>query len=701
MSRPVTHPRRVPVRGTVNLRRLVSAAVLALTVVWASSVRGEETFTPQHVANLRSVSAAVIAPDGKSVAYVLNVPRKANKDDNGPPWTELHVVDDAGNTRPFVTGEVNVSAIAWTSDGRGISFLDKRGKDETKSLYVIPIDGGEARRVLKFDTDIQEYSWSPDGRRVVFVAEEKLSDAAKKLKDKGFNQEIYEEDFRPVRAFVATIGSEESKPSPLQLPGVPSDVVWSPAGNHVAFGSSPTPLVDDRMMQKKLHVYDVDAAALVSSFKNPGKMEKPVWSPDGERLAFLSAADINDPSAGRLLVGDPKTGGLSEPIPDFTGDFRAIQWQDNDTVMFITDEGVSTGFGEVRFDGKDRKTHVPPGKELLTSFTLSRDGQSAAMLASSPTYPSEVLLMRHGDAGARRLTESNPWLSSMRFAKQEAITYPARDGMKLDGLLIYPLDYEPPKRYPLILLVHGGPEAHYSNGWLTRYHSPGQVAAAKGFFVFHPNYRGSTGRGVEFSKLGQADAAGKEFDDLVDAVDFLIEKGLVEKSKVGVTGGSYGGYATAWCCTRYSDRFAAGVMAVGISNVISKAGTTDIPNEEELVHSRKRVWDDWDFFLRRSPIYHVEKAKTPLLILHGKDDPRVHPGQSLELFRHLKSLNQAPVRLVLYPGEGHGNRKIAGQLDYNIRMMQWFEHYLKSDQREVPGYDLDYGFEAPASPATP
>src|SRR5690606_12470890 len=202
---------------------------------------------------------------------------------------------------------------------------------------------------------------------------------------------------------------------------------------------------------------------------------------------------------------------------------------------------------------------------------------------------------------------------------------------------------------------HGGPESHYKNGWLTGYSSFGQLAAARGFAVFYPNYRGSTGRGVAFSKLSQGDPAGLEFDDLVDAVDHLIEIGLVDRDKVGVTGGSYGGYATAWLSTRYSDRFAAGVMFVGISNKISKVGTTDIPNEEFLVHARKRPWENWQFFLERSPIYYADDSTTPLLILHGEDDPRVDPGQSHELYRHLKLRGQAPVRLVLYPGEGHGN----------------------------------------------
>jgi dipeptidyl aminopeptidase/acylaminoacyl peptidase len=216
------------------------------------------------------------------------------------------------------------------------------------------------------------------------------------------------------------------------------------------------------------------------------------------------------------------------------------------------------------------------------------------------------------------------------------------------------------------------------------------VAAARGFATFYPNYRGSTGRGVAFSKLSQGDAGGKEFDDLVDAVDHLVAIGLVDTDRVGVTGGSYGGYDTGWCATRHSERFAAGVMFVGISDRISKLGTTDIPMEEFEVHARMRPWDDWQLYLERSPIYWADRSRTPLLILHGKEDPRVHPGQSMELYRNLKLRGQAPVRLVFYPGEGHGNRKAGARLDYSLRSLRWFEHYLTGPGGDMPDPGLEY-----------
>ena len=308
------------------------------------------------------------------------------------------------------------------------------------------------------------------------------------------------------------------------------------------------------------------------------------------------------------------------------------------------------------------------------------------MVGSSANHPFELFI--HNEKSTNKITDSNPWLANKKLGKQEKIKYKAKDGLEIEGLVILPLDYKKGSKYPLITVVHGGPEAHYDNGWLTSYSMPGQVGAANGFMVFYPNYRGSTGRGEKFAKSSQADPAGKEFDDVIDGIDYLIDAGMVDKSKVGVTGGSYGGYATAWMSTRHTERFAAGVMFVGISDNISKWGTSDIPEEMYLVHSRKRIWDDYEFFLKRSPIYYADQAKTPLLILAGAGDTRVDPGQSKELYRHIKTRTDTPVRLVLYPGEGHGNRNSTARFDYNLRMLRWFNIYLRQGG-DIPETELE------------
>jgi dipeptidyl aminopeptidase/acylaminoacyl peptidase len=450
-------------------------------------------------------------------------------------------------------------------------------------------------------------------------------------------------------------------------------------------------LVDDRYMNRRVHVIDAETGEVKARIENPGKLGQMSWSPDGKHLAIVSAADPHDTREGRLVVV-PATGGeLQDLMPSYDGGHVvAVRWQNPDRLMFLLHEGVWSSFARIDRDGSNLKRIVPTGGDVLTRFSLSKDGMTAAYLGQSPRHPSEVFVMKHGEDEPRRLTDSNPWLKEMAFAPQELVRHKARDGLDLEGVLIRPLREATGTRYPLILVVHGGPEAHRSNGWLTTYSQPGQVAAAKGFAVFYPNYRGSTGRGVEFAKTSQADAAGKEFDDLVDAVDHLIESGLVDREKVGITGGSYGGYASAWGATFYSDRFAAAVMYAGITDNVSKVGTTDIPYEMYMVHHLKWLWEDWQYFRERSPLFHVEKGRTPLLIAHGEADTRVHPSQSMELYRQLKLLNKAPVRMVLYPGEPHGNRRAASRLDYSLRQMRWMEHYLKGPAGSPPDYHLDY-----------
>ena len=650
--------------------------------------------TMREVARLRSVTEVAASPDGTRVAYVLSVPRTLLAGEDGPAWAELRVVDGKGNDRPFVSGEVNVERIAWLPDGRSIAFLMKRGKkDDPKALWAISADGGESSRLLKATDDISSYSFSPDGKQVAFLATEATPERKKTLKEKGFSQEIYEEEARPVKVWTAALGEGAAAPKALDLTGSASELHWSPAGDRLALALAPSPLIDDDYMARQIVVIEATTGKVAARVGNAGKLGSIEWSPDGATLAFLSGADLNDPDVGSLMVV-PATGGNPREIsPGSAWGARAISWREQKSLLLLVHEGVWSRLLEVRPGEASTRTVVAPGRAVFTRLSASRDGRAIALVGGSPGHPPEVFLQGAADAEPVRLTDSNPWLANHALGSQEVVSFKARDGLALEGVLIRPLVAPPGGRAPLIVVVHGGPESHFSNGWLTGYADPGQVAAGNGYAVFYPNYRGSTGRGIAFAKLGQGDPAGKEFDDLVDGVDHLVAIGVADKAKVGITGGSYGGYATAWGATYYSDRFAAAVMMVGISDLVSKLGTTDIANEEFLVHARNHPWDDWKFVLERSPIYHSDRGRTPILILHGKDDPRVFPGQSLELYRYLKLRGRAPVRLVLYPGEKHGNRRAASRYDYSLRLMQWMDHYLKGPGGAPPPPELDYGLE--------
>lgn len=676
---------------------LLTAICVAVTT-GSNFAQADDTITLLDVARMKSVSSQAISPDGKSIAYTVRVQRDPLKGENGSAWTELHVVDSAtGKSRPFITGKVSISGVAWTPDGSGISFLTKRGDDKNTSIYVIPIDGGEARKLLEHSTSISSYDWNADGKQIAFLAKEKDDPTEKKLRDKGFNAEGYEENLKPTRIWIADakFGSEKEARL-IDVEGSASELHWSPDGKTIAVALAPTPLIDHYYMYRRYHILNAETGDVIQKFKNPGKIGHLAWSPDNSKVAFLSGEDINDPSEGRLWIATVGKEGFIDATDGYLPNVIEFHWSSNSQIRFLAHNSCLSELGTIDLADSSAKLTInsQPENVVYESMSVNDSADQIALIGHSPTHSAEVFTAPSVENPATRSTDVNPWLKEKRLAKQEIVTYTARDGQKIEGVLIRPLDEEPGKKYPLQLFVHGGPESHVSNGWVSYYSYPGQVAAAKGYAVFHPNYRGSTGRGIAFAKDHQADYGGKEFDDLLDGVDHLVKSGLVDRSKVGVTGGSYGGFASAWCATKHSQHFAASVMFVGISNQISKSGTTDIADEMFHVHARKRIWDDWEFFLKRSPIYYVENAKTPILILHGKEDTRVHPSQSMELYRNLKILNQTPVRLVLYPGEGHGNRKAAARYDYSLRLHRWMDHYLKGEGSDAPPFKIDHGLNS-------
>lgn len=645
--------------------------------------------TALDIAKLRSVGGAQISPDGRYLIFSASIPRNPADTEfkNGPNDPELHLYDLKGKTeRVFITGDDKLKAVHWLPNSKGLSFLSKRKDDKKTSLYTIPVDGGEATRRLTFAEDISSYSIAPDGQRVAFIATESAPAGLEKRKKAGFDAEIFEEDWLTGRLYTSTLDADTSKLTKLPVEGHISEVQWSPkAGDdRLLIATAPNPGVDASLVYRRLHVIN-PAGTVLASIANPGKLGGSQWSPDGAFVAYTAGVDKNDPDESGFFVADSKTGSTKDLIAGVEGRVDAFAWKGNAELVAAMSVGADSKLASISTSGA--RKDLPSNPELNYLEVDIADNGTLVTGADSWKHPRELFV------NGVRITNSNPWLASKTMGKQEVVNHTARDGVKLQGVLVNPVPGTVTGPAPLIMVVHGGPEAHVDDGWLTGYSNPGQLAAAQGYAVFYPNYRGSTGRGVAFSKSSQGDAAGAEFDDLIDAVDHLIATGVADKAKIGVTGGSYGGYATGWLSTRYTDRIAAGVMFVGISDKISKVGTTDIPDEEYLVHARKRPWENFEFFAERSPIHYVEQARTPLLIMHGKDDPRVHPTQSMELFRYLKVVGKTPVRLVLYPGEGHGNRKAAAKYDYNLRMMQWFDHYLKGAGGDKPAPELDYELE--------
>jgi dipeptidyl aminopeptidase/acylaminoacyl peptidase len=665
-----------------GVRRLALAAAVLLLPAARVTAQDVAGLSPLQVAQLQAVAAVAISEDGRYVAYTLSAPPNPSEL-NDPTPNHLHVLDRTTGATRQLYATSGVTSIAFRP-GRGtVTFLAAE-QGQPRAVYEVPVSGGTPQRVWGFERPLLAYAWAPDGNRLAFVANEAVQRPATPLP---YQPTFYEENVPQRLAYVVDVRGGAA-PRRIERDGSFYMLEWSPRGDRLAVSIAPTPTVDDSFMSQSVAVVDATTLEVVADIDNAGKLGQIRWSPDGRRLALRAGHDINDPIDGRILVVAATGGAPVNILPRFEGKFEHIEWTGANELHFVASEGVRSTFGRINPDGTRLQRIAAADGLAFTAFARGASGHTA-FVAHTPRHPAEVFLLEPRRNALSRMTDSNPWLAAVPMGEQRVVRHPARDGaFELEGLLILPVGYTEGTRVPLITMVHGGPEAHYLNGWLTNYSMPGQLAAARGYAVFYPNYRGSTGRGIAFAMSSQGDAAGREFDDIVDGVDYLIRTGIADSARVGVTGGSYGGYATAWMSTYYSDRFAAGVMFVGISNNLSKWGTSDIPNELYLVHSREWMWNNWQKYLERSPIYHVDRARTPLLIMHGADDTRVHPGQSLELYRHMVVRRpEVPVRLILYPGEGHGNVRSASRLDYTLRMIGWFDAFLRGDGR-MPSLDL-------------
>ncbi|MCA0909654.1 S9 family peptidase [Qipengyuania gaetbuli] len=663
-----------------RIRRTVLAAGLLATASIAAQAQARP-MTPEDVAALESVGTVAVSPDGRSIAYTTAaLPDVTEGEENGSTEQQLKLAYGPMNARDFLPDSMNVSAIQYSPDGRTISFLWTE-KDGDRAVWGIPVDGGAHRKLAAVkDASVRSYAWAPDGSAIWMLASAEKDKDREKQSKAGFNAIVYEEEARLNRLFSAKVGTEvDASPKAVTIPGYVSGFKVAPGGKTAVVDSAPTPQIDDEYTSKRAHVIDLGTGKVLAVVETPGKLGDIEVSPDGKQLSMIAGVDMNDPADTTLHLVDVASGSfraLNAGAPEAAVD---AAWLADGRLAAVIHKGVQSALRIYNADGSVAEEH--DGGELILS-NVETGGNTIAVEASSPQHPTELFVWNNG--AFARWTQHNPWLSEIDFGKQRAFTFTATDGQQVEGVLIEPVGGVPKGGAPLILNVHGGPEAHDSNGWQTAYSKPGQVAAGKGYAVFLPNYRGSTGYGTAFSKQHQGRYTDPEFRDLVDAKRALVEAGVADADRVGVTGGSYGGYATAWTSTYYSDEFAAGVMFVGISNQISKFGTTDIPYEMYNVHSRAWPWDNWQKMLEVSPIYHVDKAETPLLIMHGAEDTRVAPSQSYELYRSIKVRKpETPVRLVLYPGEGHGNQKAAARYDYNLRMMEWFDTYLKTGDRDA------------------
>ncbi len=645
----------------------------ALLCAASTAVAESQGVSIEDVLRLRSVREVALSPDGKTVAWTVSVPRKA-KTPPGGPTSPIYVKRPGDKHGRRMTAESSEAhGLIFTPDGKSLSFLSKRGTDAGAQVYTLRLDGGEAEAVTSSPRAILGYAWSPDGKRLATIAPAAEDPKVEARRKDGYDEKVV--DARHVQQLV-TVREVATKAETIVTPADKTafELAWSPDGSELLVMLADSPKNDDNYMYRSLWRFPSKGGKGTLLASKMGKMVKPVWTADGKTVAWLGAAQLSDGTQGVIWT-----------LPAGGGTARALNAQREETVMdlralpsgeflALAVTGTRTALSRRGLDGS--VTAVGTATHAGGQLVVDKAGKRYAMVASAATHPGEVFLGDVSAAAPTRASTTNRWLQKRKLGRQETIRWKAADGLEIEGVLIHPVDEQPGRRYPLVIFAHGGPESQWLDGWLTGWLYPGQVLAAKGYFVVAPNFRGSAGRGPKFAMANHKDLGGKELDDHVAAIDALDAKGLIDPKRVAMMGGSYGGYMSALAATKASARFAAAINYAGISNWTSFLGTSDIPHENSLVHWDLYCWDHADTCWKASALGNLATAKTPLLILHGEQDARVPPSQAWELYLAFKARN-LPVELVLYPREGHGTRERAHQDDTLQRILTFLGRTLR------------------------
>ncbi|MDQ3860449.1 MAG: S9 family peptidase [Actinomycetota bacterium] len=629
--------------------------------------------SPEQLTDQRRPSDVRVSPDGRWAVFVVRPFAKEAEH----PVSDLWILPlPEGVPRRFTSGDWLDEAPRPSPDGFRLAFLSDRAERGEKSLYVIPIDGGEALRIFDEQGDVSEPSWSPDGRFIAVLFTEPESRVEKERKKRREDAKVWDTDYRYRRLWVVDAESLEARPvSPedRQVWGY----AWSPDGEWLAINTTATPKVDDKFKETEVSIVPRKGGTSRMVFRTEGQAEDLVWSPDGAYLAYRSRA-------GRVPYGEyvyrrPLEGGeVACLTPDYEGTGEYLGSLADGELLFLAHEGVVSALYRLGWDGKLSRLRIG-GKASGTLgyfVSASGDGNRLAMIWQDGTHAPEVYVAEVNEAGQGpvRRTWLGVELEEAALGEVEVVWWESDPGVEVQGLLVKPHDYRKGERYPLVVQVHGGPTSLWAEKFCASWRDWAQVLAGRGYAVLLPNPRGSTGRGSAFSNAIFGDAGGGELRDVISGVDAMIEHGLADPERLGIGGWSWGGYLTALAVTR-TDRFKAAVIGAGVSNLISDNSLGDIPSAN-LSYFRDSVYHDPDPYYERSPIRYVSNARTPTLILHGEEDKRVAVAQSVEMYIALRTL-KVETQLVTYPREGHSIEEREHQLDLVRRVLNWFERHLQ------------------------
>jgi len=637
-----------------------------------------QAWTPEEIMRVKGVGGVQVSPDGRSV--VFTVTEAVMTEEKSEYLTQVYMAGaDGSGAFQFTRGDKSADNPRWSPDGSRIAFTSERsGKN---NIWLIPTDGGEARRLTDVKTGVGSYRWSVDGRLIAFTASDSTTaekEKAKKGKDDAW---VVDEDLKMSHLWVVSAAMEgDEKPQARQVTkgefSLAGGFDWSADGKTISFAHTPTPRVDD-WPRADISTVEVETGEIKPLVHTGASETSPLYSPDGSSIAYLAG---DDPSTWGFTkdvhIVDAEGGRPRRLARTFDRLPNLVGWSaDGRKIYFSESRGTLTRLYALPADGGppqelDSGGLVIGGVSLNTSRTLL--GFTSQTSLAAP----EAYISRLDRFEPVQVSRANGDLPGHPLGKTEVIRWKSSDGLEIEGLLTCPVDYRAGRRYPLLLIIHGGPMGVFRQTFIVS-RSPYPIAAfaARGYAVLRGNIRGSSGYGKEFRYANYNDWGGMDYSDLMAGIDHLIDIGLADSRRLGVMGWSYGGYMTSWIITR-TDRFKAASIGAPVTNLMSFTGTTDIPGFIPDFFGGE-FWDNLDPYRKHSAMFRIKGASTPTLIQHGEKDLRVPISQGYELYNALKRQG-VEVKMVVYPRAPHGLREPKQRLDAMKRNLEWFSEKIPS-----------------------
>jgi len=645
---------------------------------------------PEDLTRIQFITDPQLSPDGRRVAFVVTTLSEERDEYLSNIW----IVDVGGGApRRFTAGPRRDVEPRWSPDGSRLAFLSERAAKDKLQLYVMPADGGEPTKLTALDHGVSAIAWAPDGSRLAFVSpvggqkepeseeEKRKSRPARVITSVKyrFNGEGFVYDRRPHVLVVSLDGA-----SAVQITDgdfIDADPTWSPDGESIVFASARHVSRDDDDASDLWRV-PAKGGTPQRLTATTGPVMLPAFSPDGRTIAFLARAGLNAYGRNVQLFTVPSEGGqavcLTATLDRSCGALhvRPLWSPDGRSITVAAEDRGDVGLWRTATAGGGAPERIVGGERALNGYSASADGRMLAFAASRAVAPAEVFVCGADGGDERRLTELNrAWMDSLALSAPERFRF-TRAGFELDVWVMRPAGFVAGQRYPTLLSIHGGPHAQYGHNFFDEF----QVYAGGGYAVVYTNPRGGQGYGEAFAQAVVGDWGGGDYADVMAALDEAVARcPFIDSERLGVLGGSYGGFLTSWM-VGHTNRFKAACSERAVNCQYTMFGTSDIGSSFNVVELGGALpWEDMARYIERSPLTYAKDIRTPLLILHSEDDLRCPIEQAEQLFVALKKLKRE-VRFVRFPGENHEmsrSGKPRHRLERFRHILEWFAKYLQ------------------------